>query len=397
MTIVEREANPEIIAAQELEEAAHFLDLEPWIAQRLHHAERELHFNLQIRADDGHPVMLQAVRVQHSSVRGPGMGPLVFAKDQGATEVKVRAMEQTWQWALWGLPFGGSAGLVGADVNELSERELRQAVTAVAQVGTDFLGAAKDVLTPSRALPAQVMAWALAGFRQTDRESMGAITGKPISLQGVKREHIAALFLRELVREVLRERGSELAGRQVLLIGFDALARMVAAELQMAGAHVVGVVDSSAAIYSRAGLNVSMLNQHAEKEGVIYGFNEAEQVAFDELIKMPCDVLVLADGEELQIAPAAEVLIEAGGRVAELASGKGLVVPAILGEFGFSLADYFEWRKASGIICSQAEIRRLVRETCRGTFEFSREHDLPLGRAATTLAISRVGEAMRAG
>lgn len=400
MTIAEREANAEIRAAQELEEAARFLDLEPWIAQRLHHPEKELHFNLQTRTDNGEPVILHAMRVQHASVRGPCMGPVMFAKAQGITDVRARAMQQTWQWALWGMPLGGSAGLVNAEVGEFPERELRDVIRAFVNAVGGAIGPAQDVLTPSRGLPPQVMAWALSALGGSDRNSFGAITGKPASLQGVNRELVAAIFLKELAREVLRERGTDLSGRQVMIVGFDKYAQAVASQLQTAGARVIAVADSSAAIYSRAGLNISMLAQHIAKEGVTYGYTEAEQVAFDEMVRIPSDVLVLADGEELQISPAADVVIEAAGTAGESAAEKSFVLPEMVSGFGLSFADYLEWRKAAWGLCAEFDIPRAIRSVVRKTWreisEYARLHEVTLRTAATTLAIGRVAEAMRA-
>src|SRR5436309_2130439 len=72
---------PALMAAQQLEEAAKFLDLESWITRRLHHCEREVQVNLQIIGDEGQPMMVRGCRVQHSRVRGPDMGPLHFSKE----------------------------------------------------------------------------------------------------------------------------------------------------------------------------------------------------------------------------------------------------------------------------------------------------------------------------
>ena len=51
--IVEREQPVELMAAQQLEEAAKFLDLEPWIVRRLRQCEREVTVNLEVIREGG--------------------------------------------------------------------------------------------------------------------------------------------------------------------------------------------------------------------------------------------------------------------------------------------------------------------------------------------------------
>lgn len=400
MTIAERELTAEIVAAQDLEEAVRFLDVEPWIAQRLHQPEREVNSTFQIRADDGNAVMVHGTRVQHSSALGPFMGPLRLSKSTNVADLRAAAMKLTWQWALWNLPLGGAAGLIAANTDELSERELRLIFSQYASVSADLFGPAKDVLTPGTDLPDPVMGWMLSASGKHTVTSAGRLTGKPEVLQGVRRESIAARFVRCLLNVILRQQGSELAGRQVALVGFDNHAQNLASELELAGARVIAVTDSSGAVYRRTGLNIEMLRRHVSKEGVVFGFVEGEQISFEEMIQLPCDVLLLADGEELKFAHAAKMVVEVSGTVEAPSSGETVIVPSILGGFGLSFADYLEWRKATCGVYSDYEMPRmmmhLIRNTWRTVSEYAKEHGMSLQRAGTTLGIGRVAEAMRA-
>src|SRR4051812_40914601 len=109
-TVAERELSAELRAAQELEETAKFLDLEPWILRRLRQCEREVTVNLEVIRDDGEPMMFRGTRTQHSAARGPYMGPLMFKKEMSPGDGHALATQLTWMSALWDLPFGGSAG-----------------------------------------------------------------------------------------------------------------------------------------------------------------------------------------------------------------------------------------------------------------------------------------------
>src|SRR5437763_379676 len=60
-TVAEREVSAELMAAQQLEEAAKLLDLEPWILRRLRRPEREVTVNLELIRDMGKPASMGGV------------------------------------------------------------------------------------------------------------------------------------------------------------------------------------------------------------------------------------------------------------------------------------------------------------------------------------------------
>src|SRR4051794_35653506 len=118
-TVAEREVSVELLAAQELEETAKFLDLEPWILRRLRHCEREGTVNLELIRDNGEPMIFRGVGVQHSGGRGPLMGPVMFGKEMSCGDGHAQAMQLTVMSALGDLPFGGRGGWIGAPLDEL--------------------------------------------------------------------------------------------------------------------------------------------------------------------------------------------------------------------------------------------------------------------------------------
>src|SRR3954468_14255568 len=250
-TVAEREVSAELMAAQQLEEAAKFLDLEPWILRRLRQPEREVTVNLELIRDNGEPMMYRGVRVQHCAVRGPYMGPLMFANDRADRDGHALATQLTWQSALWDMPFGGSAGGIGASLEELSEREARLLTRAYVEALAGVIGDGRDVLTPERAGHREVNAWALCALGKTEREQLSAVMGKPASMGGVDREKIAALFSRALLTVSLREQGMKLSGARVVIAGFGIEARWLASALESADACVMAVSDRSGALFHR--------------------------------------------------------------------------------------------------------------------------------------------------
>jgi glutamate dehydrogenase (NAD(P)+) len=393
MTIAERELSAEILAIEELEQAAHYLDLEPWIMMRLRQPERETHVNLQVHRESGETVMLRGAHVEHSTLRGPCMGPLVLAKGCTSAELRAEALRRTLQYALWGMPFGGSASSIPVELDGWSEQELRRVVCTFHE---PRLGAGdSSIVTPARELPSQMMAWIAAGA-PADREHLSRVTGKPVSMGGIDREYVAARFMAGLVRSAL---GRNLGGVQVALAGFDSIAQRTAVELELAGARIVAVADCSGAVYQRAGLNLELLREHVAREDVVFGFAEAQSMSLEDMMRTECDVLALSDGHEMKAKPAAKMIVEAGGKIAPELGCDDSVIPSLLGDFGASFADFLEWRKAECGFCSDREVMRgmqgQIRRTWQEVFGYARRHNLSLRRAAQVLALAKVAEAMR--
>lgn len=393
MTIAERELSAELLAIEELEEAAHYLDLEPSILMRLRQPEREVHMNLQVRRENGETAMLSATRVQHSSARGPCMGPLVVSREKTSADMRAEALKRTLQYALWGLPFCGSAGLLPIDIDEWSEQDLRSLAANFERACTYW--DKHEVLTPSRNLPAQMIAWMLSGSA-ADREHLARFTGKAISMGGVDREYIAARFTTGLVRSSVRQ---PLNGVAVAMLGFDSLAQRTAVELESAGARIVAAADCSGAVYRRAGLNIELLREHVTREDAIFGFKEGESLSFDEMLMAECDVLILGEGEAVRRKPAARFILEAGGSAAEVAAGDCTVIPALIADFGLGYADFLEWRKVECGFCSEREIMRGMQGQIHRVWQevsgYARKHNLSMRRAAQIMALARVAEVMR--
>ncbi len=397
--VVEREVSAEMMAAEQLEETARFLDLEPWIVRRLHQCEREIQVNLEIIDDNGQPKMFRGIRVQHCGARGPLMGPLMFSRSLTLPDSHAMAMQATWQYALWNLPFGGSAGWLAASLDELSEREARLLTRAYVQTLRGVIGHGVDVITPEHGGLPQVSAWAMSALGNTDRETLAGITGKPPSMGGVEREHIAAKFVRYVLAAAASERTLELRGARVIVAGFDAVARTIAVELQKAGAKVIGVSDQSGAVFQRNGLSVASLSSFVEREKVVFGYPEADGMSFDDLLQQPSDVLVASAGQEVRTRPQATLVLEAGGKVhAELNAGS-LLIPAMIGDFGLPMADFLEWRKTECGVYAETDLLRglqaHVRKTWKEISAYADAHEMDLQGAAMALALSRVATAMR--
>ena len=61
--------------------------------------------------------------------------------------------------------------------------------------------------------------------------------------------------------------------------------------------RIVGIGDLYGAVYHERGLDLAVLEAHVAKNGAVKGFSEASAIRSDELLELPCDVLVPAAAE----------------------------------------------------------------------------------------------------
>ncbi|MCJ7679137.1 MAG: Glu/Leu/Phe/Val dehydrogenase, partial [Candidatus Aminicenantes bacterium] len=150
-----KDYDPFMEASHQFEKAAGFLDLEPWIYQRLKYPERELIVHLPITLDDGSAETFTGFRVQHSTVRGPAKGGIRFSPNASLSEAKALASWMSWKCAVLNLPFGGGKGAVICDPLNMSEAELKKLTKAYTLAIRDIIGPYKDIPAPDMFTNAQ--------------------------------------------------------------------------------------------------------------------------------------------------------------------------------------------------------------------------------------------------
>src|SRR5437762_1022223 len=122
------------------------------------------------------------------------------------------------------------------------------------------------------------------------------------------------------------------------------------------GVKVVGISDAHAAIYNPKGIDIQAAEQHIFKKGTLRAFAQDDHVDPNELLTMPCDILVpaavdrvingknagqlkcriLAEGANGPTTPEADLILEK--RWDEV-----FVIPDILCNAGGVIVSYFEW------------------------------------------------------
>src|SRR5881396_864608 len=287
-------------ALAQYEQALPHADVEDLVAERLRYPERSLVVSIPIKLDSGKYAVFPGYRVQHSTVLGPTKGGVRYDTEVSLGECAALAMWMTWKCALLSLPYGGAKGGVRCNPPELSSDELQKITRRFTSELLPIIGPQEDIPAPDMATNEQTMAWMMDTYSmQVGHAVPEIVTGKPISLGGSLFRHEATGAGVVMVIERCCEKlATPLAGQRCVVQGFGNVGGIAAAELYERGARVVAVSDLSGGAHDERGLDVPALRAYAEANGSLAGYEQVERVTNEELLELPCDILVLAARED---------------------------------------------------------------------------------------------------
>ena len=400
-------------ALAQYEQALPHADVEDFVAERLRYPERSLVVSVPVRLDSGRWTVFPGYRVQHSTVLGPTKGGVRYDSEVSLGECAALAMWMTWKCALLRLPYGGAKGGVRCSPRELSRDELQKITRRFTSELLPLIGPQEDIPAPDMATNEQTMAWMMDTYSmQVGHAVPEIVTGKPVALGGSLFRHEATgAGVVMVVERACEKLGRPLAGQRCAVQGFGNVGGIAAAELEEKGARVVAVSDLSGGVHDERGLDVGALRRFAEAQGSLEGYVDAERVTNDELLELPCDVLVLAaredqiTGENAGRVHASLVAEGANGPTsleadAILAERGVLVLPDVLTNAGGVTVSYFEWVQDLGrLFWDRREIRAKLSDKLGDAFErvwrLAEEQSLSLRSAALVAGIREVAGALR--
>ena len=335
--------------------AADHLELDDGLREILRRPWRELTVSVPVRLDNGKVQNFTGYRVQYNAARGPYKGGIRYHLDADIDEIRALASLMTWKTALVDIPFGGAKGGVQCNPRALTTHELNRLTRRYTANIHHILGVNRDIPAPDMGTDSQTMAWMMDAFGQIEGHSPAIVTGKPIELGGSYGRTAApgrgAVYVLE---EVLRHREMAVQGAQVVVQGFGQVGSWIARLLPPLGFKVVAVSDIRGGVYNPKGLDVEQLLAHQKEAGSVVRFPGAEPVTNQELLELPCDVLVPAAVERVitqENAPRikARVVLEAANHPStpaadDVFNDRGiLVIPDVLANAGGVIVSYFEW------------------------------------------------------
>jgi glutamate dehydrogenase (NAD(P)+) len=177
------------------------------------------------------------------------------------------------------------------------------------------------------------------------------------------------------------------------------------------GSKVVAVSDSRGGIYNPNGLDLEAVAQHKNRTGSVSGYVDAQDVSNEEILELPCDILIPA-ALEGQIGAHNADRIKAS-IIAEAANGptspeadaifydKGVfVLPDIFANAGGVTVSYFEWVQAMQWFPWTLEqvndrLRQVMSKSFEAVYTISEHHKVHMRTAALVRAIDRVADFTR--
>ena len=401
------------MARAQYEQALPYADVSDLVAERLSYPERAVIVSVPLRRDDGSVEIFPGYRVQHSTLLGPTKGGMRYDPEVSLGECAALATWMTWKCALLRLPYGGAKGGIRCDPKALSLRELEKLTRRFTSELIREIGPHTDIPAPDMATNEQTMAWMMDTYSMEIGHAVPEIvTGKPISLGGSLFRHEATgAGVVMVIERACRRLGWKLSEQRCVVQGFGNVGGIAAAELDALGATVLAVSDLSGGVYDAGGLDVRELMRFAEQHGSLAEWTEGDRITNEELLELPCDILVLAAREDqvtAENAPRLQAKLIAEGAngptslEADVILGERgiLVLPDVLTNAGGVTVSYFEWVQDLGrLFWDRREIRAKLADQLGDAFDrvwtLSEDRKLTLRSAALVAGIREVAGALR--
>lgn len=400
------------LAHQQFLKAAHLIDLDDNIRERLLFPQRTLLVTFPFRRDQYAEVeTVFGYRVQHVLSMGPTKGGVRYHQDVTLGEVAALAMWMTWKCALMHLPFGGAKGGVRIDPTGLSRHELQRLTRRYTSEISGMIGPERDIPAPDLGTNEKVMAWMMDTYSQQVGHPVPAVvTGKPVVLGGsLGRREATGRGLVYLIQESADHMGLDLRNATAVVQGFGNVGSNTARFLEALGVKIVAVSDVTTGIYNRRGLSVAALLDYAGQHKSLQGFPGGEAISNADLLELPCDILIPA-ALQSQItadnAPRVQCKLLAEGAngpttlaADEILSRRGIfVLPDLLGNAGGVTVSYFEWVQDTqnytwSLDDINSRLHKILMDAFRRTMVRAQHDNVDMRTAALIEGIERVAEA----
>ncbi len=382
--------------------------------ERLKFPKRSLTVALPVLMDDGSTKVFSGYRVQHHLTLGPTKGGLRYHPDVTLGEVAALAMWMSWKCALAGLPYGGAKGGIACDPGKMSPGEIERLTRRFTQEMIPFIGPQVDVMAPDVGTNEQAMAWIMDTFSTHAGYTVpGVVTGKPVGLGGsLGRREATGRGVAYLINRAADTLELDISQCSAVIQGFGNVGSVTAYSLGRYGARIIAVSDVSGGIYNSKGLNLPAIETHLARTGSIAGFPDAEPISNEQLLLLPCDILVPA-AMERQITAAnagkiqCRILAEAANGPTtpdadEILSRRPeiFIIPDVLCNAGGVIVSYFEWvQDLQSFFWGETEIAdklfRILETSWAQVLNRSRKQKISMRMAALSTGISRVFEAKK--
>ena len=291
------------------DKASKFTKWEKGILEQIKACNSIYSMRFPVKMDDGRIEVIEAYRIQHSQHKSPCKGGIRFSLAVNQDEVMALAALMTYKCAIVNVPFGGAKGGIKISPRSLSPYELEKITRRYTAelVKKNFIGPGIDVPAPDYGTGEREMAWIVDTYQSLkpgEIDAAGCVTGKPISLGGVRgRKEATGLGVFYGVREVclmpdvMKKQGLEVGieNKKVIVQGLGNVGYYSAKFFREHGAKVIAIAEYEGAIYNEKGLNEEEVFQHRKATGSILNFPGAKNIEkSSDALELECDILIPA-------------------------------------------------------------------------------------------------------
>jgi glutamate dehydrogenase (NAD(P)+) len=267
----------------------------------------------------------------------------------------------TWKCAVLDVPFGGAKGGIICNPKKRTKEDLRKITRRFVSELGDAIGPYTDIPAPDVNTNAETMAWIYDTYdmMHKGRNNLGVVTGKPVNMGGSLGRNEATsrgclYCTQQALAMGLVDGLDSVKGATVVVQGYGNAGAIAAQLYAEQGAKIIAVSDSRGGIHNPDGLDPDKVLAHKKKTSSVVGYPGTKEVSNEEMLTIPCDILVPAALENvIRGDNAAEVQAKV---IAEAANGpttpagdailfeRGIwVLPDILANAGGVTVSYFEW------------------------------------------------------
>ena len=275
-----------------------------------------------------------------------------------------------------------------------------------------FLSPHVDIAAPDMGTNEQVMAWMMDTYsNHVGHVEPAIVTGKPLSLGGSEgRREATGRGVAYLVKAYLDDLKISISQATVAIQGFGNVGSETAAAIAEYGAKVIAISDHTAAFHNPRGIDVHKALQYVKFNRVLHDFDGGETITNEQLLELPCTVLIPAAVERVITevnAPKLRCRILAEAANGPTTNGADRVfesreeieiIPDVLCNSGGVIVSYFEWlQNLQSFYWTRDEVLAkltAVLDKAKASVDYQkRKMKFSRRLAALTLGIQRVAEA----
>ncbi len=417
--------NPFEMARAQFDKIADMIGLDQGTRDLLRSPQREYHFTIPVRMDDGTVKVFRGFRCQHNDARGPSKGGIRFHPQETEDTVRALSMWMTWKCAVADIPLGGGKGGVICDPHNLSQREQEAICRGWVRQLARNIGPVADVPAPDVMTSPQHMLWMLDEFEKiSGGHYPGMITGKPVGMGGsLGRTEATGYGVVYCLREALKEMGIDPKATTASVQGFGNVAQYAIDLYHQLGGRTVCVSSwdqaeqTTYAFFRPGGVDLGELKGMTDRFGGIDKTRAKaagyEVLPGDRWIDRDVDILIpaalenqitgqnvdriqsrvkiIAEGANGPTTPDADAVIEKRGI---------FVIPDFLANAGGVTCSYFEqvqcnmnyfWERDDVL----ARLDNKMTAAYQSISKLARQKKIYMRDAAYVVAINRVAAACR--